>query len=167
MAKYNFKSTQCISWSLQGGLTTNPWRGPCDTWCYLLLDLAKSKADGGAHRSHPRGMEHGKRTWGKHHMRNFIISKIQWMIVYFKRSKKERLNIEMKVWIFTYNELFWGPPFLQIVAPMFCYDKYHPWAWTLEEKKSPKHQVSSGKYIPPMSLSHGPLLLWAWGQRLW
>jgi hypothetical protein len=68
----------------------------------------------------------------------------------------------MKVQILIYKELFWGSPFFQIVAPRFCYDEYHLWAWTPRKKKSPKAQVSNGEYILPMSLNHGPFLPWAW-----
>jgi hypothetical protein len=73
----------------------------------------------------------------------------------------------MKVQIHMYKELFWKPPFLQIVVPKFYYNKHHPWAWTPKKNKSPKCQVSNGEYIPPMSLNHGPFLLWTWSQILW
>jgi hypothetical protein len=59
MAGYNLEGTQCTSHNLQSGMVTNLWKGPYNTWCYLLLDLAKSKANGGSSSIAPLG----SKTW--------------------------------------------------------------------------------------------------------
>jgi hypothetical protein len=112
MTRYNLRGIQCTSCNLKGGMVTNPWKGPCYTCCYLLFDLAKFEANGGAHQLQPRGTEHGKITWGKHHMKNLIIFKIQWKIAQCKRSKRNRLNIDKRVQICTYKKILSKPPFL-------------------------------------------------------
>jgi hypothetical protein len=87
MEGYNLEGIQSTNHNLQSGLGTNLWRGPCDTWCYLPLDLTKSKANGGAHCLHPWVAKHGKRTSWQHKMKNQIIFKIQSMMVQEKQKK--------------------------------------------------------------------------------